>query len=1035
MSIEIARYQFHSWARKGISANISDSDDLGGDTSTTIERTTVPISVKLNGAPLDKTFALIGPGDIIGINRDMVVRTEPLNGITDYEPNYLPFIEFYDEDFTWRYTPAKPQGDRLRPWIFLLVLKETEFERTKRVVPLPTINVTSPDAFPPAKETWLWAHVHSNADIPDAELSDYEKFLRSINKTVNDDPDQLYSRLISPRHLDPECPYHAFLIPAFETGRLAGLGQPTDGVHAQLASWDAGGPRGEMPVYFEWFFRTGTNVDFESLVKALEPRPMDPHVGIRDMDASRPGFVRVDDATQEIPGTHPPLIGLEGALKAPTTVSTIFPDPPAANEFQVELQKVVNIAETIAANPTEDPIISVPLYGKNHAKKSLSDTVLLDITKSSWVHDLNRDPRTRVAGGFGTRVVQKNQDLYMRKAWAQVQQIIDANRRIKLTRFMMSVAFQYTVKTFSKLPQNALLSISSPILSRVKGSPETLAHMIRNSRLPGAALTGAFRRITRPKGALVRKLGAQRTFYYNNVIEGLNSGTLTASPPLKIPAGVFTTEDIATTISPYHFPAWLLWLLQQSGWIYLVLLAFLFIFAVATGSFGTPGILAAALALSYPVVQRARANASAAGEILDSQTELNQIPSIPPKPGFTLQLSDETSPPAPTSAGPGQDSVEARNFRTALVDITKRLAPREPVKMVAAIDLANAYRKLSTAIDPHTSFPYRLSVLVKFPGYISVAQPETIFPAMAYPDFEDPMYEPLRDISSELLLPNLKLIPPNTISLLETNRKFIESYLIGLNHEMGRELLWREYPTDQRGSYFRQFWDVKGIIQPVSGTTEAQLAEEHKDIVPIDTWASSSDLGTHDKHAPAGNAQQLVLVVRGDLLKRYPNTIIFAQKAIGGGNPGDDPVIDLSLDDTEFNKEVKFPLYKAEISPDIKFFGFDLTVEQARGTEPTPGFTDTLGWFFILQEVPGEPRFGMDISFEPGSDGVTWDDLSWENFGDSTIPFITGTVHPTITPSDNVPEKWGTSSADMAYVLFQKPSMVAIHAKEMLENV
>jgi hypothetical protein len=40
----------------------------------------------------------------------MVVRTEPLNGITNFEPNYLALIEFYDEEFTWRYTPAAPVG-------------------------------------------------------------------------------------------------------------------------------------------------------------------------------------------------------------------------------------------------------------------------------------------------------------------------------------------------------------------------------------------------------------------------------------------------------------------------------------------------------------------------------------------------------------------------------------------------------------------------------------------------------------------------------------------------------------------------------------------------------------------------------------------------------------------------------------------------------------------------------------------------------------------------------------------------------------
>lgn len=113
------------------------------------------------------------------------------------------------------------------------------------------------------------------------------------------------------------------------------------------------------------------------------------------------------------------------------------------------------------------------------------------------------------------------------------------------------------------------------------------------------------------------------------------------------------------------------------------------------------------------------------------------------------------------------------------------------------------------------------------------------------------------------MLPNLKLIPANTISLLKTNQKFIESYLVGLNHEMGRELLWREYPTDERGSYFRQFWEVKGIIRPNTGKTEAQLTEEYKDIKPIHTWSSHSLLATHNNRDQGGDTEQAVLLLRG----------------------------------------------------------------------------------------------------------------------------------------------------------------------------
>ena len=57
------------------------------------------------------------------------------------------------------------------------------------------------------------------------------------------------------------------------------------------------------------------------------------------------------------------------------------------------------------------------------------------------------------------------------------------------------------------------------------------------------------------------------------------------------------------------------------------------------------------------------------------------------------------------------------------------------------------------------------------------------------------------------MIPGLGLIKrPDMATLLETNNRFIEAYLVGLNHEMARELLWREYPTDQRGTYFNSFW-------------------------------------------------------------------------------------------------------------------------------------------------------------------------------------------------------------------------------------
>jgi hypothetical protein len=583
MGIEISRYQFHSWARKGIASTIEEPDDLGAETSVVTQRAHINVPLLLNENTEAKDFSLTGPGDVIGINRDMIVRTQPMRGVTDFEPNYLAFAEFYDEDFLWRYTPAAPKTpgalptdpptDKLRPWLFLLVMKEDEFERTKRNVPLPSITIKSTDVFPPANETWLWAHVHSDINIPDADTNTFEEFLVSLNKNAATDPDQLYCRLINPRKLEPNTAYFAFLIPAFETGRLAGLGESEEKIGAtpaQSPSWSEAGANGEMPIYFEWNFRTGENEDFESLIKKLEPVPMDGRVGIRDMDCLSPGFVKADGSVP-FPGTTPAILGLEGALKSPAAVSTIFPQE--GDQFQTELQEVVNLPFKIIGTDEEsgDPIVTVPLYGGKHAKKNPQKDIPLDVTKNTWLHELNRDPRTRVAAGFGTLAIQNNQEGFMRKAWAQVDRILEANKRIKATIFTMNIAVKFVQKTFSQVSSSVLIAMSRPVLTRIMGSPTTLYQQIKESNLPAATFSSTFRKITAPNRRFAKKNAAVK-FSFDETVARLNAGTLTAEPPKQIPGGVFTLKDAADKISPKKFPQWLAWIIDHRMIISIILI-------------------------------------------------------------------------------------------------------------------------------------------------------------------------------------------------------------------------------------------------------------------------------------------------------------------------------------------------------------------------------------------------------------------------------------------------------------------------------
>jgi hypothetical protein len=170
------------------------------------------------------------------------------------------------------------------------------------------------DIFPVAGQEWAWAHVHLNAALGGtSEAPD----LAQLAATLGDNPDTAYARLLSPRQLDPNCSYTACVVPAFELGRRS-AGEAVVETGRPLRS---SGAADEFPIYYEWPFRTGVGGDFEALVLRAVPRDMDPRVGIRDLDISRP------DGVDGV--TNPPddTVGLEGAPLAPTTAQD---SPPAA---------------------------------------------------------------------------------------------------------------------------------------------------------------------------------------------------------------------------------------------------------------------------------------------------------------------------------------------------------------------------------------------------------------------------------------------------------------------------------------------------------------------------------------------------------------------------------------------------------------------------------------------------------------------------------------------------------------------------------
>jgi len=348
------------------------------------------------------------------------------------------------------------------------------------------------------------------------------------------------------------------------------------------------------------------------------------------------------------------------------------------------------------------------------------------------------------------------------------------------------------------------------------------------------------------------------------------------------------------------------------------------------------------------------------------------------------------------------DFVNAyQRFERAAKVTTTSLIPA-PTK----VDLPAVGSHLIEAINPHRTILARAGTRIRV-GSSPLAdvvapdrfrQDEDLGPIMVGPILPEPLYRDLAGFNQDRFLPGAGLIPANSFTLLETNPRFIEAFLVGANHEMNRELLWRSYPTDRRGTPFRSFWDR------LDGQT---------DIGPIHQFASNCRLGENGVGPIEGS---IVLLVRGDLLRRYPNSIVYATPS----RP------DRRLDQNPAS--IEMPVFGGKLDPDITFVGFDLTEEQI---SPEPG------WFFVIQEQPTEPRFGLDEPNGSAASPTTWSNLSWGHVGVAPggylpLAALPASLNLSLGNSGSPKAKWSQDAAHMAAITFQRPFRAAVHSSDVL---
>lgn len=910
------------------------------------ERLNVSVRLQIIGEgetpppPVERPVQLYGPGDVTGLNHQAIVRTVPRAGVNDFEANFLAAIEFYDEDFLWRYSSVIPAQDGiLKPWLWLIVLAENEYERiTGGKNSLPVIDImpeAMQSALPAPDTTTSWAHVHLNFR-PQGETA--KALGASIQNKLDENPNLGCSRLVCPRRLSPNTRYRGFVIPAFEKGRLAGLGRPEAEV-ANIAnlqpSWsDSAGSvnANQFPVYFEWPFSTSSAGDFEDLARKLSPlsteEQNDLAAATKHLDVRNPGW-GIIGAT----GT----IRLESALKLPGLQPDTTSEINDKKTLSIKIALLLNLGITplnstqakITSHPyfqdennpnkqsnlDDDPIITPPVYGSFYRPAEM----LNSDNASSWYSELNLNPVYRVAAAQGTGVVQTDQEELMDSAWEQWGTYADTwkmrNRWVfseQLSQTMCVKRLKPMTDMSNPLAQYRSASFFSPLIPTLKTGATTnekLGNLITAEAEKPSTFSHAYLKITRTGGPLMRRLSDK------------SSGVFFVNRPTPIFA-LMTTTPVQRGINTI-----LTWLNNNPG-----------------------------------DSERLK-NAGLVG--VDS-------------------LKTAASRWLPYVSMQGIPIIRKRKIHEiAMTGLWEQIAPKKTIMS-----------RFMTMIS-HTISNDAVIATDNLP---------------IAPVFKNAMYAKLAERNTDFILPGLEKIPSNRVAILQANNEFIESFLVGLNHEMAREFLWREFPVPLNATYFRQFWDVRNA---------ATLKE---DIQPILQWKSNSKIGTHGNTAGQEITEDpIVVVIRGDLLRKYPNTEIFMAKADWDNkNAGSHKlVLDVNNQSEWINDShnLRRSLFSARIEPDYAFLGFNLGIQEVRGNAETPG------WFFVMKERAGDTHFGLDLNLEPNSNDPSWEQLA--EVGENQCIQIESAQFNALPRS-------GKRADQVASMLYQKPFMLFVHASRLL---
>jgi hypothetical protein len=947
-----ASYTIVPWARRGLASLIK--------TAPATNFASLPVMLNVNGSPVNgPAVRLIGPGQVTALDPRAVVRTDPRNGAMAFEPNYLAMVELAVPDLPWMFTPSPPVNGRVQPWICLIVVPDGEgIVLDSAAGGISRLQINSPldskNELPDLSTIDAWAH----AQVTGASLTG-----DALNSALDGDPSATVSRLIAARQLEANKKYIACIVPTYRAGINAAFGLPVDD-HDLAPAWDGNVPTPfVLPVYYSFRFQTAADGDFASLAEQIRPPSAKLDAGTRTMDVSQPGFGAAGS-----PGV---TLGVEGALRTLDNTSTPWP---TGAQAIYDAQFRAALAPPLAG----DPVLAPPTYGSAQSGAALPAAGVSPV----WVDDLNLDPRSRAAASAGAQIVQRDQEALVASSWDQWGEIRKANQLLRQAQLARQVSTSMSTRHLQRVAGDGKwLQITAPMHSRVRvtlaGVTATLHGQVQSSRLPSGSLSPALRRMTRPGGPIGRQLkaGVPRLVDRLNQPMGSAATALQVAGPASLPKGMIALDDVSPDIQLKNMTA--VSVVSAPGFTETL---------KVTPETPSGPVVHAPLPPTGPVVT---GDPILTGPNLPTGTSPPTGPTPPTGPVVKASLIDWKANPNlpdilkgtlsnvpatvvfPTDAA-ALEIVET-TFRTVAQSVNTYLstapaAPPDPSPLGGQAPLAPVRAQLLAALNPANTIRARVGARIPLGTGADPLQP-----AEVGPKFPQPMYSPLAQLSAEWMLPGISQVEENCATLLTTNPGFIEGYMVGLNDELSRELLWREFPADRRVTFFQNFWGAKA------------------DLGPIANFDGKTHLGGH---ITGDTGTQLVLLIRATLFQRYPNAMVYAAQAKWANGLR-------TLTDT-----VQYPVFRGEFGQDMTFFGFNIA-DPKGSTEPRVG----------LEPVKKTPSTGL------------WNDLSWEEVK-LKGSYIDVTAAPP-RPSGE-PVSWSENSAALAYILMRRPVQVALHAIALL---